>query len=59
MLGRQELAGVVFGAGLTLALVGVVGLGADDALDYAFVAGGAGVAALAVGWWVLLRRRGL
>lgn len=59
MLERQELAGMVLGTGLTLTLVGAVGLGGSDTLNYGFMASGAAVAALAAGWWTLLRRRGL
>lgn len=59
MLERQEVAGVLFGLGIVLELVGIVGLGVGDALNYAFM--GAGVALMVVGtaWWTLLKRRGL
>jgi len=50
---------MVLGTGLTLTLVGAVGLGGSDTLNYGFMASGAAVAALAAGWWTLLRRRGL
>jgi hypothetical protein len=59
MLERQELAGVVFGTGLTLVLVGVVGIGGGEALNYALSGTGVGLAVLATSWWGMLRRRGL
>ena len=59
MLERQELAGVVFGTGLTLEFVGIVGIGGGEALNYALMGIGAVVIALGTGWWMLLRRRGL
>ena len=59
MLERQELAGVVFGAGLVIALVGIIGLGVGDALDYTFMGVGVGVMVLGAAWWKLLKRRGL
>ncbi|MDA0797260.1 MAG: LPXTG cell wall anchor domain-containing protein [Chloroflexi bacterium] len=59
MLERQELAGVVFGLGAVIEIVGIIGLGTGDALNYAVM--GAGIALMIVGaaWWTLLKRRGL
>lgn len=58
MLERPELAGVVFGTGLVLVLIGLIGLSTNSAVNYGFAIAGVVIAVLGVVWWRMLRRSG-
>lgn len=55
MLERRELTGVLFGTGLVLIAVGLIGVGGSQALDITIGVAGAAMAALASAWWRILR----
>ncbi|MDA1035298.1 MAG: hypothetical protein O3B65_00280 [Chloroflexi bacterium] len=55
MLERKELTGVLFATGLVLVVVGMVGVGGAQALDWAIGVAGMLIAVLAGAWWPILR----
>jgi hypothetical protein len=56
MLERPEAAGVAFGTGVIIVVVGVIGVSTSDAVNIGFIVAGVVIAVLAAGWWQLLRR---